>query len=90
MSVHGPLALVGIIVVLAGLHLLWQSRREIFSWLETCLKFLRASLQQPRQKIERPKLPGFGAGREQVLRLVLGLSLALIVGPVLIFLGLAF
>ena len=87
---HGPLALVGLLVVLAGFHLLWQSRREILPWLETSLKILRASLQQPRQEFERPKLPGFGAGREQILRLVLGLSLVLIVGPVLIFLGLAF
>ncbi|MHB8677666.1 MAG: hypothetical protein ACYDCE_14540 [Candidatus Acidiferrales bacterium] len=90
MNVHGPLALVGLLVVLAGFHLLWQSRREILPWLETFVKILRASLQRPRQKFERPKLPGFGAGREQVLRLALGLSLVLIVGPVLIFLGLAF
>ncbi|MHB8410420.1 MAG: hypothetical protein ACYDDI_00570 [Candidatus Acidiferrales bacterium] len=90
MNVHGPLALVGLLVVLAGFHLLWQSRREILPWLETFVKILRASLRQPRQKFERPKLPGFGAGREQILRLALGLSLVLIVGPVLIFLGLAF
>jgi hypothetical protein len=77
-------------VVLAGFHLLWQSRREIFFWLRTYSKVLRASLNQPRHEFQPPKLSRFGVGREHVLRLLLGLSLAVIVGPVLIFLGLAF
>lgn len=87
-----PLALVGILVVLAGLHLLWQSRREIFFWIEAWLKIFRASLRdsQPAsaRPPERPRLSRFGTGREHVLRLLLGLSLVLFVGPVLIFLGL--
>lgn len=90
MTPRGPLALVGILVVFAGLHLLWQSRREIFFWLDAYIKIFRASLHQPRHKFDIPKPSRFGAGREHVLRLVLGLSLALIVGPVLIFLGLSF
>jgi hypothetical protein len=87
-----PLALVGVLVVFAGLHLLWQSRREIFFWIETWLKIFRASLREPQRAAsylpERPRLSRFGSGREHVLRLLLGLSLVLIVGPVLIFLGL--
>jgi hypothetical protein len=90
MNVRGPLALVGILVVLAGLHLLWQSRRQIFYWLETYLKIFRSSLRTPREKIERPKAVRFAADREHVLRLLLGLGLVLIVGPALIFLGLTF
>lgn len=87
---RGPLALVGILVVLAGLHLLWQSRHQIFFWFETYLKVFRSSLRAPREKIERPIAVRFAAEREHVLRLLLGLSLVLIVGPVLIFLGLTF
>lgn len=90
MKIHGPLALVGILVVLAGFHLLWQSRREILFWLETYLKIFRAALNQPRHEFQAPKLSRFGVGREHVLRLLLGLSLMVVVGPVLIFLGLAF
>ncbi|HKV27781.1 MAG TPA: hypothetical protein VJN90_05870 [Candidatus Acidoferrales bacterium] len=90
MSIHGPLALVGLLVILAGFHLLWQSRREIFFWLETYSKILRASLNQPRREFRRIKFSRFGVGREHVLRLLLGLSLMIVVGPVLIFLGLAF
>ncbi|MGH9866319.1 MAG: hypothetical protein ACRD4H_12980 [Candidatus Acidiferrales bacterium] len=87
---HGLLALVGILVVLAGFHLLWQSRREILFWLRTYLKIFRAALNQPRREFQPPRLSRFGVGREHVLRLLLGLSLVVIVGPVLIFLGLAF
>jgi hypothetical protein len=87
-----PLALVGILVVFAGLHLLWQSRREIFFWFETWLKIFRASLRDSQRASvrppERPRLTRFASGREHVLRLLLGLSLVLFVGPILIFLGL--
>jgi hypothetical protein len=89
---HGPLSLVGILVVCAGLHLLWLSRREILYWMDAWLKIFRASLrnsQQPAEQTpERPKVSRFGSSREHVLRMLLGLSLVLVVGPVLIFLGL--
>jgi len=87
---HGPLALVGILVVLAGFHLLWQSRREIFFWLQTYARIFRASLNQPRREFQSPRLSRFGVGHEHVVRLLLGLSLVVIIGPMLIFLGLAF
>jgi hypothetical protein len=86
-----PLALVGILVVFAGLHLLWQSRREIFYWIETWSNIFRDSLRDSQRaggsSLERPRFSRFGSGREHVLRLLLGFSLVLIVGPVLIFLG---
>ncbi|MGH9709375.1 MAG: hypothetical protein ACRD37_02370, partial [Candidatus Acidiferrales bacterium] len=80
MRIHGPLALVGILVVLAGFHLLWQSRREILFWLQTYAKVFRASLTQPRREFQPPKLSRFGVGREHFLRLLLGLSLMIVVG----------
>lgn len=89
---HGPLSLVGILVVCAGLHLLWLSRREIFYWAETWLKIFRASLRNSYRPAEmKPERPGFSrspSSREHVLRMLLGLSLVLVIGPVLIFLGL--
>jgi hypothetical protein len=85
---RGPLSLVGILVVCAGLHLLWQSRREILYWFETWFKIFRASLEQPAQQRVRAKLPRFGSQREHVLRMVLGLGLVFVLGPVLILLGL--
>jgi hypothetical protein len=90
---RGSLSLVGFLVVCAGLHLLWLSRREIFYWMETWLRIFRASLhetQRPSERIpEPPRFARFGSGREHVLRMLLGLGLVLVVGPVLIFLGLA-
>ncbi|HKW89336.1 MAG TPA: hypothetical protein VJN21_11335 [Candidatus Acidoferrales bacterium] len=89
---HGPLSLIGILVVCAGLHLLWLSRGEIVYWMETWVKIFRASLRNSQNSVERrpqrPRLSRFSSSREHVLRMMLGLSLALVVGPVLIFLGL--
>lgn len=89
---HGPLSLVGILVVCAGLHLLWLSRREILYWTQAWLKIIRGSLRNSQRPVEqapeRPKVSRFGSSREHVLRMMLGLSLVLVVGPVLIFLGL--
>ena len=94
MSFRGPWSLVGFLVVCAGVHLLWQSRREIFYWLETFLKIFRKSLGDPMRtralSTVRPELSRADSRREHVLRLVLGLSLVLLIGPVLIFLGLSF
>lgn len=88
---RGPLSLVGILVVCAGLNLLWLSRREILYWIETWSKIFRASLRDPSRRPEavpeRPKRTALGSSREHVLRMMLGLSLVLVIGPVLIFLG---
>ncbi len=89
---HGPLSLIGTLVVCAGLNLLWLSRREILyrtgSWLNIVRAFLRGS-QHPAERMQKHSGDfRFGSGREHILRLVLGLSLVLVVGPVFIVLGL--
>ena len=38
--------LVGILLVLAGLHLLWQSRREVEYWLDRYLLLFRKSFDR--------------------------------------------
>lgn len=89
---RGPLSLIGILVVCAGVHLLWLSRREIVYWMGAWVRILRDSLRNSQQSVERPperpRLSRFSSSREHVLRMMLGLSLVLVVGPVLIFLGL--
>lgn len=78
------LALISILIVLAGFHLLWQSRREVAFWLRRYPKIFRASLRES----ERPPAKQFPQRREHVLRILLGLGLVFFVGPVLIVLGL--
>ena len=89
---HGPLSLIGILVVCAGVHLLWLSRREIVYWTAAWFRIFRALLRDSHptaaRSPERPKLSRFSSSREHVLRMMLGLSLVLVVGPVLIILGL--
>ncbi len=78
--------IIGTLVVFAGLHLLWQARREIFFWLETYFRIFRASLEQPNPRAHavRPAR----AGDRHTLRLLLGVGLVFFLGPALIVLGL--
>jgi hypothetical protein len=81
------LGLVGTLVVFAGIDLLWQSRRELAFWLVTWFKIFRTSLRQPGTPplpLElRPKTPE----RLHILRMLLGMGLLFLVGPLLIVLS---
>ena len=81
------LGLVGTLIVFAGLHLLWQARREIFFWLETYFRIFRASLQQPDRRVP-PVGVATQSGERHPLRMLLGMGLVFVVGPALIVLGL--
>jgi hypothetical protein len=81
------LGLVGTLVVFAGIHLLWQARREIFFWLETFVRIFRASLQQPGARV-RPLGIATAAGERHTLRMLLGMGLLFFLGPMLIVLSL--
>jgi len=81
------LGLIGTLVVFAGIHLLWQARKEIFFWLETFVRIFRASLKQPGARLG--PLPAEATGRDRhTLRMLLGMGLLFFVGPILIVLSL--
>lgn len=76
---------IGLIVMCAGIDLLWQSRREARFWFTTFVGIFRALLahQQPQA------VPVADSRRRHAVRVLLGASLALIVGPILLAIGVA-
>jgi hypothetical protein len=84
-------SLVGVLVFLAGIHLLWQSRRDILGWVEDYVRLLRANMRRvgdPGQvpvALENPR-----RGKKSAARIALGFFLAFCVAPTLITLGLVF
>ena len=83
------LGLSGIILFLAGLHMLWQSREEFFFWMEEYFRLLRLSVRKaadPQQPVLKPAR--LGPERKHTLRMVLGMLLTFIAAPVLLTLGL--
>ena len=77
------LGLVGILVFLAGLDLLWQSRREVAFWFTSDMKMFRSKLRAPGSRVRplEPKVEPIKHRRR--LPMVLGMGLAL-AGPVMI------
>jgi hypothetical protein len=84
------LGLIGILVVFAGLHLLWQSRREVAFWLGAYFRVFRRMLRQPGAPAPRIATGPAAETREGTLRMLLGVGLAFFLGPFLIALGLTF
>jgi len=87
----------GIVLIVAGLHLLWQARRGFFYWLERYLRIFKSRLEQfPNKRTStQPEPPGPGARREgiraqdlETLRIAVGVLLAFLLGPALLALGL--
>ena len=81
------LGLIGALVVCAGIHLLWQARKEIFFWLETFVRIFRASLAQPGARV-RPLGVETAPRDRHLLRMLLGMGLLFFQGPMLIVLSL--
>ena len=82
--------LVGIVIVFAGMQLLWQSREGFVYWLERFIRIFRASLQQS-SVASRPFTTEEALPREtRAVRIVIGMGLAFLVGPILIALSLTF
>jgi hypothetical protein len=80
------IGIIGLIVMCAGLDLLWQSRREVGFWVVTFVEIFRALLQnhQPRDVVKASRsLPR----HSHAVRVLVGASLVLIVGPILLALG---
>jgi hypothetical protein len=77
---------IGVLVICAGVDLLWQSRRDVRYWFSTFVDVLRGMVRrQEAHPLLSSKLPG--ERRHQALRVFLGMSLVLILGPVLLALG---
>ena len=77
---------IGVLVICAGVDLLWQSRRDVRYWFSTFADVLGGLLgPQESHPLLSSKVPG--ERRRQVLRVFLGMSLVLILGPVLLALG---
>lgn len=82
------LGLVGVLVVCAGLHLLWQSRKEAAFWLAAYFRVFRTLLRHPETPVPRMASGEAGAGRPGTLRILLGMGLVFFLGPFLIALSL--
>ncbi len=83
------LGLTGIVLFFAGLHMLWQSREEVFFWLEEFFRLLRLSMHRaadPQRVTITPALPR--AERKHTLRMVIGMLLAFVAAPMLLTVGL--
>ena len=81
------LGIIGLLVICAGIDLLWQSRREIRFWMAAYIGFFRALLRD-----HHPELPNFAAkevarNRQGAVRFLLGVSFAFLLGPILIAVG---
>ncbi len=81
------IAIVGGLVICAGIDLLWQSRLQIRYWVETYLKFFAALWR--RQLPARVLASGaMFLKRQGAVQVLLGLSFVLFLGPLLLALSL--
>jgi len=77
------IAVIGFLVMSAGLDLLWQSRRDIRYWLEELAKVFRAMLQREKPpQIFAPKEAS--AKRNRAVQVLLGMGFAFVLGPILL------
>jgi hypothetical protein len=81
------LGIIGVLVICAGLDLLWQSRREIKFWVFAYLAFFRALLHN--RDSAPPMFPAEEAAhkRQGAVRFLLGVSFVFLLGPLLIAIG---
>lgn len=77
------LGVIGVLVVCAGLDLLWQLRRELRFWTLTYLNVLRAMLGFGGPESAVP-ISELARRRQQALQFLLGMGFALVLGPALI------
>lgn len=81
------IATVGVLVMCAGIDLLWQSRLQIRYWVETYARLISALWR--RQFPARMLASGATFLRRQgALQVLLGLSFTLVLGPLLLVVSL--
>lgn len=90
------LGIVGVLVICAGLDLLWQCRHEIRFWVSAYVKVFREVLRQQEPRRPLPSLMAFLAvvtgeeateKRRGAVRFLLGMGFAFLLGPILIALS---
>jgi hypothetical protein len=77
------LAVVGGLIICAGIDLLWQSRNQIRFWVEEYGKFVLEAWRRPSSLRGEASMDAFLSRRASV-EVILGFGLALIVGPVML------
>lgn len=80
------LAIIGALVICAGLDLLWQSRNEIRFWLAAYVNVFRSILRR-QENINAARVPPAAvpaAKRKHAVRFLLGVGFAFLLGPMLI------
>lgn len=77
------LGVVGILIFLAGLDLLWQSRREAAFWFASYMKMFRSQMRAPGTSVRPFEPESAQIKHRRTLPMVLGMGLA-VAGPVLI------
>jgi hypothetical protein len=82
------LGIIGLLIVCAGVDLLWQSRREIRFWLGAYLNVLRSALRQQGTPFHSFPASIAPEKRHGAVRFLLGLSFAFLLGPLLIVVSL--
>ena len=81
------LGIVGLLIICAGLDLLWQSRHEIGFWMAAYVRVFRAMLkQQEAPRVFPPKEAA--EKRSGAVRVLVGMGCAFFLGPILLALGL--
>jgi hypothetical protein len=82
------LGIIGLLVICAGIDLLWQSRREIGFWTAAYVRVFRAKLkQQDAPGVFPPKEAS--EKRNGAIRVLVGMGCAFFLGPILLALGIA-
>jgi hypothetical protein len=81
------LGIIGVLVICAGIDLLWQSRHEIRFWMVAYIAFFRALLHN--RDTAPPVFPSQEAAqkRQGAVRFLLGVSFVFLLGPFLIAIG---
>lgn len=82
------LGIVGLLVICAGLDLLWQSRHDLAFWTRAYLRVFRALLRQQEAPLEALEAEESAHKRGTALRVLLGMGFAFVIGPILIAIGL--
>lgn len=77
--------IIGLIVMCAGIDLLWQSRMDIRYWFAAYRSVLREVLRRG----DLSRLFSAARKRQGAMTVLLGMSFAFLVGPVLIVAGFA-